>query len=258
MKTNYFSRWLLISSSFASKVKNTLTTVFLSCLLLFCSNAVAQTFTGDNLGGFITDTAPLDSEADVTLTGDIGTDFIIDNVTLDITHTWDSDLELRLISPAGTSLDLSIANGGGADDYTNTVFQDGGADITAASAPFTGVFEPQGGTFAATFNGESVNGIWTLNILDTFGADDGTLNNFEITFSPPPTCIKPLNLSVDNVTATTVDLSWDAEPTATIGYDYVLITDGSIPDETTTPTGSVVGTGMTTANATGLKSCFCL
>ena len=35
---------------------------------------------------------------------------------------------------------------------------DGGADITAGTPPFTGTFEPEGGTFATTFFSEGING----------------------------------------------------------------------------------------------------
>ena len=253
MKTNYFVRWLEISLSLILKMKNTLTTVFLTCLLLFCSNAVAQTFIGDNLGGAITNTAPpLESEADVNLTGDIGTDFIIDNVTLDITHTWNGDLEIRLISPAGTSLDLSIGNGGSDDNYTNTVFQDGGADITLASAPFTGVFEPQGGTFFAAFNGESVNGIWTLNITDTVGGDDGVLNDFQITFAPPPTCPKPFNVQLVEAFGSSADFSWGLVSNDQNGYIWEVFNAGDDPDVDTPVSTGTVGSGVSTVNADGL------
>ncbi|RMB63966.1 T9SS C-terminal target domain-containing protein [Dokdonia sinensis] len=122
------------------------------------------------------------SDATSTLTGTIGTDWGIDNVTIDLTHTWDSDLDISLVSPDGTSLDLSSDNGGTGDNYTNTVFQDGGDDITDASAPFTGTFAPEGGTFAETFAGENAGGIWQLSVCDDTGGDTGTLLSYEITF----------------------------------------------------------------------------
>ncbi|MDT0556989.1 proprotein convertase P-domain-containing protein, partial [Patiriisocius hiemis] len=139
--------------------------------------------TGDNLGTVISDAAPVESVASITDSGTLGTDITLDNVGLDITHTWAGDLEITLTSPAGTVLVLSDNNGGSDDNYTNTVFQDGGDDITAANAPFTGTFEAQGGTFAATFAGESITGDWTLTVTDTAAGDEGTLNDFSITFT---------------------------------------------------------------------------
>jgi subtilisin-like proprotein convertase family protein len=142
--------------------------------------------TGDNLGATITTGAGNEvlSVATIADSGTIGTDITLDNVGIDINHTWASDLDITLTSPAGTVLELTTDNGGSAvDAYIGTIFQDGGADITAATPPFTGTFEPEGGTFAATFAGESITGDWTLTIVDDAGGDDGTLNDFTITFT---------------------------------------------------------------------------
>lgn len=120
-----------------------------------------------------------------TTVGIVGTDYAIDGVAMNITHTWVSDLEIKLVAPDGTtSLDLSIANGGSGDNYTATLFQDGGADITTASAPFTGTFEPEGGTFATAFAGQPVNGDWSLAICDNTSADPGSLDSWNICFVP--------------------------------------------------------------------------
>ncbi|MEZ4778868.1 MAG: proprotein convertase P-domain-containing protein [Flavobacteriaceae bacterium] len=140
---------------------------------------------GDGLPAAIDENLPpTESTATVAESGILGTDYAIDTVTLDITHTFDGDLDIELISPTGTVLMLSDQNGGGGDNYTGTVFQDGGADITAASAPFTGTFEPEGGTFAATFAGEEINGGWVLRVTDNFGGDQGTLDTYCINFIP--------------------------------------------------------------------------
>ena len=125
---------------------------------------------------------PVNAIASITDSGNISVDTILDNVTLDITHTWDADLEIRLVSPSGTTLDLSIGNGEDLDNYTGTVFTDDGADITAGEPPFTGEFAPQGGTFAATYANESITGDWTLSISDTETGDTGTLNSWSIAF----------------------------------------------------------------------------
>ena len=121
----------------------------------------------------------------VSSVGIIGVDANIDNVSLDITHTFDGDLDIYLVSPNGTELELSTDNGGGDDNFTGTIFQDGGADITAGSAPFTGTFEPEGGTFAVAFDGESITGVWSLKVCDDAGGDSGTIDNFTLTICEP-------------------------------------------------------------------------
>ena len=76
--------------------------------------------------------------------GLVGPDWEISNVTIDISHTWDGDLSINLVSPSGASLNLSQFNGGSLNNYTNTVFVDGAPSITTGSAPFTGQFSPEG------------------------------------------------------------------------------------------------------------------
>ncbi len=138
-------------------------------------------------GGLSDNSCPVDDALvyTETTTGTIGTDYAVNTVTLNISHTWVSDLEIKLVAPDGvTSLDLTIANGGSGDDYTDTVFQDGGGDITAAAPPYTGTFAPQGGDFATAFAGQAVNGDWTLAICDSASGDVGTVNSWLICFSP--------------------------------------------------------------------------
>jgi subtilisin-like proprotein convertase family protein len=94
------------------------------------------------------------------------------NVTISIDHTWNSDLDIFLISPAGTVVELSTGNGGDGDNYTNTVFdQEATTQIVDGSSPFTGVFVPEGDL--SLLNGEMSGGDWTLSVDDTFGAEDG-------------------------------------------------------------------------------------
>ena len=73
-------------------------------------------------------------------------------VVLDITHTWDSDLDIFLLPPPGLGLmpiELTTDNGSSGDDYTNTEFTGTGdgclvasGPITGGTAPFTGLFNP--------------------------------------------------------------------------------------------------------------------
>ena len=84
-----------------------------------------QTYNG-NTGGIPDASCPTLTPFDnaVAATGVIGTnvgDFTLDNVTLNISHTWDGDLSINLVSPSGVSLDLSSNNGGSSNNYTDTV-----------------------------------------------------------------------------------------------------------------------------------------
>jgi autotransporter-associated beta strand protein len=86
----------------------------------------------------------------------------------------DTDLNLTLIAPDGTSVDLSSGNGAGANfgtgnaDASRTTFDDAAAtSITAGTPPFVGSFRPEGAL--ASLLGTTATGNWRLRIQDNFG-----------------------------------------------------------------------------------------
>jgi len=110
-------------------------------------------------------------------------DVVIDNVTVDITHVWNGDIDIFLVAPSGASIVLAENNGGSSDNYTNTVFMDGGDNINAAGAPYTGTYQPEGGSFAGNLAGEEAEGSWSVQVCDDFSfGDDGNINSGSITF----------------------------------------------------------------------------
>ncbi|MGB0304877.1 MAG: proprotein convertase P-domain-containing protein, partial [Flavobacteriaceae bacterium] len=155
--------------------------------------------------------------------GLVGTDWEISNVTIDVSHTWDADLSINLVSPSGTVLNLSEFNGGSGDNYTNTVFVDGGAPISSGSAPFTGSFEPEGGTFADTFVGEEVNGTWSLAICDDFSFDLGAVNSWSITFYNGTTTHNGTTGAIpDNGCPTLTNFTASTSNAGTLGSEWVI------------------------------------
>jgi subtilisin-like proprotein convertase family protein len=101
------------------------------------------------------------------------------NVTLDINHTWDKDLDVFLVSPSGTEIELFTDVGADGDNFSNTTLDDEAAtSITEGSAPFTGSFQPEGSL--AALDGEDPNGTWTLKITDDAKLDVGILNNWSL------------------------------------------------------------------------------
>jgi subtilisin-like proprotein convertase family protein len=110
------------------------------------------------------------------------------NVTLDIAHSYDSDLEAFLVGPSGTRVELFTHVGQWGANFTGTTLDDeAGSSIAdpAAVAPFSGTFRPEG--LLSRFDGEDPHGIWTLQITDTMSWDTGTLNSWslEISFEEP-------------------------------------------------------------------------
>ena len=101
------------------------------------------------------------------------------NVTVNITHTYDDDVRATLTGPDGTSVLLFGGVGGMGDNFTNTVLDDEAITaITAGTAPFTGSFRPE--TALSAFDGKSIAGTWTLNVVDTFAQDTGTLSSWTV------------------------------------------------------------------------------
>jgi len=96
---------------------------------------------------------------------DVGVDLVInipDDLTVfgmqasvDITHTYSGDIVLSLTSPQGTTTVLRQNQGGGTDDIVESYNSD-------------------------AFNGEVATGDWTLNVLDTFDGDNGTVNTWSL------------------------------------------------------------------------------
>ena len=121
------------------------------------------------------------------------------NVTLNITHTFDGDLNISLASPLGTSVDLSTNNGGSGNNYTDTVFDDSaGTALTSGSAPVAGTFRPE--QLISAFNGENAFGDWILTVKDEFGGDSGDLNSWSLELAgaqvPEPSTFVLLSLGL--------------------------------------------------------------
>lgn len=116
----------------------------------------------------------------------IDTTFGLESVCFNITHTWDSDLQIKLISPDGTSVLLISGVGGDGDNFTNTCLNDfAGLPVSQGSPPFTGSYTPMGdlGLFN---NQQDPNGTWKLQCNDTYPQDEGTVLSFEVTFGNEP------------------------------------------------------------------------
>lgn len=116
----------------------------------------------------------------------IDTIFGLESVCFNITHTWDSDLQLKLIAPDGTAVLLISGVGGDGDNFFFTCLNDFSPNpVSGGSAPFTGMFAAMG-DLGLINNGQNPNGTWKLQCNDTYPQDEGTLHNFQITFGDEP------------------------------------------------------------------------
>lgn len=101
------------------------------------------------------------------------------NVTVNISHTWNEDLDIYLISPSGTTVELSTDNGGDGDNYNNVTFDDASAStLPTSNTTLSGTYRPEGSL--ASFNGQNSNGNWTLRVTDDTNWDGGTINSITL------------------------------------------------------------------------------
>jgi len=146
------------------------------------NQAKPMTFASGNLSTAIPDANP--SGIAASLPVDVGNVFArADNleVTVNLSHTYDSDLRLYLETPGGTLVSLVEHRGGSGDHFTSTVFKDSAlTSIITGSAPFTGEFRPE--QALSSVAGELINGTWKLHVIDDVGGDVGTLDNWSLTF----------------------------------------------------------------------------
>lgn len=116
-------------------------------------------------------------EVPITIT-DSGTITDVD-VLININHTYDADLDIYLVHPDGTIVELSTDNGGSGDNYIDTIFDDSASTpITSGSAPFTGRYRPE--SPLSVLNGKELAGTWKLRITDDASGDTGTLNYYQL------------------------------------------------------------------------------
>ncbi len=110
-----------------------------------------------------------------------GIGIIIDlNVKLNISHVYDDDLDVFLIAPDSTRVELFTDVGNDGDNFSNTILDDEASiPITSGTAPFNGSYRPEGSL--SLFDGKSPTGVWTLEVTDDSGSDTGTLNSWSLT-----------------------------------------------------------------------------
>src|SRR5262249_3073710 len=146
----------------------------------------------------IPDDNPTGATSNLPITGQ-GTVVSV-KVKLSITHTYDQDLTIWLISPTGTRVELSAQNGSSGHNYTNTVFDDSASiSIVNGSPPFTGRFKPE--VPLSVLAGTTVSGTWKLFVVDGALQDIGTIDQWSLDLQPsvgqcavfPPPTVTSIN-----------------------------------------------------------------
>jgi hypothetical protein len=144
-----------------------------------------ETFTRDGFPQSIPDSSTLES----TIIVPAGAGIIRDvDISLDIVHTFDADLDVTLTNVAtGTVVTLFADVGGSNEGFIIRINDESGTDIgTASNSKIDGVisgqFNPQGVALLSIFDGLDASGEWRLSITDDSGGDIGVLFSWSLHF----------------------------------------------------------------------------
>jgi subtilisin-like proprotein convertase family protein len=237
-----------------------------------CTPSAPQTFT--NTTPLAIPTGPAVVTSTITVSG--APTFLYDvNVFTNLTHTFASDLDITLRSPAGTVVTLTTDNGGGNDNvFAGTTWNDnanpaGQVPYTTNSGlvtdhPYvnlTPVANLAPEEALAAFIGENPNGVWTITISDDLAGDGGTLNEWRLIMtglSSPPTITlfpftnsTPVNILDNAVVSSTITVAGagtqliDVDLLTSITHTFA----GDLDITLTSPAGTVVT--ITTDNGGG-------
>ena len=204
----------------------------------------------------ITDLTTIDIPIQVSgFTGSIGKA----SLSLHLTHTFDADLNINLISPDGVSVELSSGNGGTGDNYgvscnLRTIFDDGGPSfINSGVAPFAGTFKPE--ISLSILNGKSgtaVNGTWILRIRDIATQDVGSFQCATLSLAPS-VCSAPIiaaGSTIISESCTAANASIDPGETVTVS---LCLQNVDATDATDNLVATLQNTGGVT-NASGAQT----
>lgn len=114
------------------------------------------------------------------------------NVYLNLTHTYIEDVRITLQSPTGTTVALINAGLCGSNDNLSVEFDQQAAAAIGTVCPMSNLFAIPSASLAA-FNGQVLQGTWTLSVQDVAPPDVGTINSWCLipTMSSPNVQVSP-------------------------------------------------------------------
>jgi len=192
-----------------------------------CGVSAPQTFTNSTPVAIPTGPAVISST--VVVSGAPTYLYDVDILT-SITHTFSSDLDITITSPAGTIVTLTTDNGGANDNVFNGTLWNDKAN-PSGQVPYTtnnGLATDNAYVNLTTatplvseealgaFIGENPNGTWTITVSDDLAGDGGSLNSWSVIvsgLSAPPTLA---SASYNNTTPVVISTGAASVITSTI------------------------------------------
>ncbi len=164
-----------------------------------------------------------------------GTIIDIDVVDLVGTHSWLSDLIFTLTSPQGTNVILVAEQCPFVENFNINFDDDAGSSSLPCPYNDGGTYQPQGSL--ADFNGEEMQGTWTLTVEDTYSADGGQLQNWNLDICATIASEYSVNVTTENANVCTNE-------TVNFGVSLGTAFEGPV---TLTATGNPTGSTLTFA-----------
>ncbi len=172
------------------------------------------------------------------------------STTVGIDHTFVNDLQVKLTSPAGTTVLLIQNTDGSGNNFCQTLLDDdaGAPSIqtaVTANAPFTGTWAPANPLSA--FDGQNPNGNWTVSVQDFFAADTGNIRAVSLIIDARAATTLSTQASPGNLQGAPVrdvaTIGGGASPTGTVTFK--LFSDAGCGSQVFTSANAVSGTSAT-------------
>lgn len=172
------------------------------------------------------------------------------NLLTTLPHTFASDLDIALMSPAGTVVTLTTDNDAGSDNTFNGTLWDDDAN-PAGQVPYTtnaglATDHPYVNLVTATplapeealaaFIGEDPNGTWTITVSDDANLDGGTLSDWTLSLTTAECAGAPTTTTTTSTTTTTETTTSTTESTTSTTETTTSTTETTTSTTSTTVT----------------------
>ena len=194
------------------------------------ANIVCNTYASTDVPVAISATSTPTVTSTLTI-NDAGTIDDVDLLNLNISHTWINDLIITITSPAGTDVTVISQICNGEDDILTNLDDESSNAYSSLPCPPTnnGTYQPLNALSA--FDGEDLNGTWTLTIQDVFNQDGGSLNAWSLGICYAGGGTTPLSVTASGTNVScngAADGIATANPTGGTGsYSYAWSNGGS-------------------------------
>src|SRR5208337_351288 len=159
-------------------------------------------------GSLIPPSSSLSSPLTITGQGALATVGSL-SLQLNITDPNLANLSAVLIGPDGTT-QVTLFNAGNlaGTNLVNTTFSDAATtSLSSSTSPYTGTFltdDPKG---LSKLNGQSINGTWTLLVINAATGQTGTLNSWSLLIKPAQAGASPVAAVTPSIPAAIPDAS---------------------------------------------------